>query len=96
MACRYNIKTKTYKISKDIYTKNWGKNPIILSGVNMELIPKQLHLKEDGDLYNKPSICIVMSGNHHNLPTVYGQVSIRMLNEALNELGYQITQVKDK
>ena len=61
----------------------------------MELRPIEIHLKEDGDLDDKPSLCIVMTDMQPFSQTFfYGQISLKMFNEGLKDIGYKI--VKDE
>lgn len=48
-----------------------------------------LHLKEDGTVDDKPSLAFesIVPGY-----IFVSQISLKMLNDALNELGYQITK----
>jgi hypothetical protein len=79
---------------KSIKAVNHGLGKIDLKEIQktsllVELVPVELHHKEDGDLDDKPSFCIVLKsqpGMHF-----YGQISLRMLDEAMNQLGYSIT-----
>lgn len=57
-----------------------------------ELRPIQIHCKADGDINNKPSFCIVMSDNTTHC--VYGQISLKMLNQGLKDIGYEIKAIK--
>lgn len=80
-------------MSKDIYTKNWGTDKIGIDpegGPLIEFRPTELHLKEDGARDDKPSFSIVMI-RPPALGKAVGQISLAMLNEALAELGYEIT-----
>ena len=46
----------------------------------------EIHMKEDGDLHDAPSFCLVAA-----LPTkgyVYNQISLETLTDALNRLGF--------
>jgi hypothetical protein len=75
---------------KDITTKNWGKAQINIKGYGNSLLeskPEEFHLKEDGAKDGSPSLAIVMTGP---VVDVVGQISIKMLAEALNELGYKL------
>lgn len=78
---------------KDILTKNWGTARIsFLDRESIEIRPTEIHLKEDGSRENGSSLAIVLSvPNQPQLPIIVGQISIKILNEALGELGYQIT-----
>lgn len=74
---------------KDIITKNFGIDPIAIEGPAFELRPTEFYLKEDGAKDNKPSLCIVLS-SELSAHKIYGQISVKMLNRALNELGYEL------
>lgn len=50
--------------------------------------PVEIHHKADGSLKNEPSFTIVMKGSLDFM--VAGEISLEMLNEGLNEIGYQI------
>jgi hypothetical protein len=56
-----------------------------------EFRPIEIHLKEDGALGNKPSMCMLMC----NLGGVYvyGQLSVEMWNKGLAEIGYKIEKI---
>ncbi len=56
-------------------------------------MPTELHLKEDGTLDNKPSFAVVIEDLNRN--KVIGQISLRMLKQALNELGYDVVKLGD-
>jgi hypothetical protein len=79
-------------IMKDIIIANWGTNQIALTNIRGEYKPVEIHLKEDGTKDNTPSFAIVMEKPKPLGITdrIFGQVSLKMLNEALNELGYEI------
>jgi len=53
-----------------------------------QMRPTEIHLKQDGSKTNMPSFAFVME--HPFLPSVYGEVSLEMLNGAFNEIGYEI------
>lgn len=54
--------------------------------------PTEIHLKEDGDVEDNPSFAIVME-DLVSLPVV-GELSLKMLNEALQEIGYELKPIK--
>ncbi len=79
---------------EDIFTKvhSHGIGAIDLRHLPSDAVhmrPTELHLKEDGAKNNTPSFCIVMEDKPHDL-CAYGQISLNMLTEALDELGYKI------
>jgi hypothetical protein len=80
-----------------IFTKNHGTKPMDLThlGPSFQFIPTELHLKENGTITEEPSFAIVMqSPGIKSLSTaVIGQVSLKMLNEAMEELGYRIEKI---
>lgn len=71
---------------KDFKAINVGKGIIEVESPCIELIPTELYLKEDGDIHDNPSIAIVMEREGHK--KAVGQISLRMLNEGLAEIGY--------
>jgi len=81
-------------MSRDIFTKNWGTekislvNPLLINHLLQGQL-KELHLKEDGEVNNGPSFCIVIT-SRVNGSGMFGQVSFKMLKEAFNELGYDL------
>lgn len=69
----------------------------------LELRPLEIHHKSNGTITNGPIFGIVMGipksdispedraiPEVKNAPMIYGQLSLEMWNEALEELGYQI------
>lgn len=81
-------------------TKNWGKGKVGLTapaGCKVrELRPTELHLKEDGAIGDRPSITIVLTPHPSEHEKIFGQISVDMLNEAFNELGYMLTPLPAK
>ena len=77
-------------MSKAFIAVNHGTGPIDLRhlGAADEMRPTEIHLKEDGAIGDKPSFTIVMTALGRT--PKFGQLSLEMLNEALNELGYEI------
>lgn len=68
---------------------NHGKRKIEFSDKPLiEMIPTEIHLKEDGDTDDNPSMAIVMGNKFGHL--VYGQLSLKMWNEGLADIGYKI------
>ena len=57
-----------------------------------QLKPVEIHLKEDGDLNNEPSFAIIMVRPTNN--GAFGQISLKMLNEGLADIGYKIEKIK--
>jgi len=80
---------------KAFKTFNHGTDPIRLvsePGKKIaEGMPTELHLKEDGALNNTPSLAIIIRDIEGN--RIVGQISLQMLNDGLNELGYQIVKL---
>lgn len=78
----------------EIKGRNWGTGVIQLElgDFAIEMKPVELHLKEDGSLDNKPSLCLVMVNPFSRLH-VYGQMSLEMFNKALEEVGYKIEKI---
>ena len=83
------------KEEKEFKTFNHGKDIIRLTSMPgkkiIEGMPTELHFKEDGALNNTPSFAIIIQDVNGN--KVVGQISLQMLNEGLNELGYKIIPV---
>lgn len=82
-------------MAKEFKAFNHGTGPIVLAQHNNNLVmqakPTELHLKENGTLNNGPSFAIVMEDYYRN--RIIGQVSLDMLKEALNEIGYDIVKL---
>ncbi len=75
---------------------NHGKNKINIKHKNaIELLPIEIHLKENGSLDDKPSLCIVMSSTVEGLPVIIGQLSLKMWNEGLKDIGYEIKKIEE-
>ncbi|HDZ15066.1 hypothetical protein LCGC14_0501170 [marine sediment metagenome] len=51
--------------------------------------PIEIHHKSNGDLEDKPSFCIVMASS---MITVAGEISLKMLNDGLADIGYKIVR----
>lgn len=67
-----------------------GNNKIDLShlqGRAFEFRPVEIHHKADDSVKDQPSFTIVMK---HGYSNVYGQISLEMLNEALQDIGYRV------
>lgn len=54
----------------------------------MEVTPIELHYNKNGSTEDKPTFCMVLS--HPSGLKVFGQFSLKTLQDCLNELGYQI------
>lgn len=75
---------------------NHGKDKIDLrhhKGI-IEMKPVEIHHKEDGSIKDEPSFCIVMT--HPFSPTVGGEISLEMLNDALADIGYEVIRKEKK
>lgn len=83
-------------MSKDFKAFNHGTGKIIIKHKEMiELKPVEIHLKENGSIKDEPSFAFVLT--RPDLETaVFGQISLEMLNESLNELGYKIVEKQNK
>jgi len=76
-----------------VKTIDWGTKQIDLSDhIALEFRPTELHLKQNGSTENEPSFTILLQ-NEKAITKVFGQVSLKMLNKAFGELGYQITKL---
>lgn len=77
----------------DIKTKDWGTDQIDLRDNQLvkEFKPVEIHHKSDGSLKNKPSFLFVLYSPISPYKII-GQISLQMLNQAMNELGYKITE----
>lgn len=60
-------------------------------GPAIEMMPVEIHVKQDGDLEGNPSFAIVLRGEPKI--SVIGQISLRMLNDGLSDIGYKISKV---
>lgn len=71
---------------------NCGSDQIDLSDLDIkaELRPLRIYYRENGTLDNSPSFAIVMS-DRGGL-SVVGQLSLRMFNEGLADIGYKIVK----
>jgi hypothetical protein len=81
-----------------LVVQNWGMGPIkVASPFSLvtpvgQMVPTELHLKEDGDKDDKPSFLIVFDAPIESpMYRVVGHISLRMLTQALDELGYTLT-----
>ena len=50
--------------------------------------PVEIHFKDDGSVDNKPSLCLVIMTE--TTSCVYGQISLEMLNNAIEQVGYKL------
>ncbi len=73
---------------------NHGKNKIDLRNHKglCEMRPIEVHCIENGDLNNEPSFAIVMI--HPFTNPVAGQISLKMWNDGLSDIGYEIVKKK--
>ena len=62
-------------------------------GKAVQMLPIEIHLKEDGDLEGNPSFAIVSKYPEAVIPAVVSQISLKMLNEGLNDIGYEIKKI---
>lgn len=69
---------------------NHGKGQIDLRhhGAMRRMLPVEIHLKEDGSIKDEPTFCIIMTAPLET--TVLGEISLEMLNEGLDDIGYEI------
>lgn len=77
-------------------TVNHGLRPINLTHLKqtpIEMRPTELHMKEDGSILDEPSFCFVMQHPSMLHKPVSAQVSLDMLDRAMNELGYKIVKL---
>jgi hypothetical protein len=84
--------------NKEFRGINHGKGQIDLQhlGVNqVQLRPTEIHLKENGDLDDNPSVAIVLSEPSIKFAVV-GQLSLKMWNEGLADIGYEIRKKEPK
>lgn len=54
--------------------------------------PTEVHLKEDGSIEEKPSLTFVLESPFSG--PVMGEISLKMLNEGLGDIGYEIVPRK--
>ena len=69
---------------------NHGLGSIKLTGPIREFLPTEIHLKENGDTEDNPSVAIVMKASDIS---VVGQLSLKMWNEGLKDIGYKIVKL---
>jgi hypothetical protein len=60
-----------------------------------QLRPTRVYLKEDGAINNQPSFAFLMEHPTDYQPKVLGQLSLAMLNDGLNDIGYTIRSQSD-
>jgi hypothetical protein len=59
--------------------------------------PVRIFLKEDGAIDDKPSFAILMTHDTTMIRhQILGQVSLKMWNEGLADVGYEIIKISDK
>ena len=77
-----------------LITKNWGKDKIDLRTKGSLALARldEIHLKDDGTIYDEPSFCLVLT--IPNTTFIASEVSEEMLREGLLELGYKLERVK--
>ena len=80
---------------KPFMAEDVGKGPIDVRylGSTAQYRPTKIIHKADGAVDNGPSFCIVME--HLVRMPVVGQVSLKMLNEALADIGYEIVKKQE-
>jgi hypothetical protein len=83
---------------KDFTAENVGFEPIILNkeqlglqGPSLNIMPIKLYLKEDGAKDNGRSIAL-LSIDANNRGYV-SQISLKMLNEGLADIGYELKKI---
>lgn len=78
-------------MNKPFKAFNHGTGVIDLSHLDNveEFRPVEIHMKEDGTLKNTPSFAIVLTSPFRQ-KVIVGQISLEMLNEGLNDIGYKI------
>ena len=57
-----------------------------------EMMPVEIYHKADGAIGDKSSFYIVMNSDFYK-SIVYGQISLEMLNQKLNRIGYEMIRV---
>jgi len=71
------------------------KHPAILDDSEfrsvIEILPIEIHLLSEGAKDNKPSF-IILGVDEYNIATV-SQASLKMLNKAFNEVGYELKPI---
>lgn len=76
---------------------NHGKGQIDLSAYSKRSHPWRgrpisVHLKEDGAVDDKPSLCLIIELNSEPVSYIMGEISLAMLNSGLNDIGYGIVK----
>lgn len=71
---------------------NHGKGLVDLRkhGKMQMMMPIEIHLKEDGSFKNEPTLTMVMI--QLDTTPVCGEISLEMLNDGLNDIGYEIVR----
>lgn len=86
------------KEPKDLIAVDHGKHKIDLSHLTakyiIDMLPTEIHHKEDGDLNDNPSFCFVLERKRIDT-AIIGQISLKMLNDGLKEIGYKIERIND-
>ena len=81
-------------MTKDFIGINHRKEQIKLPfKKHFPMLPTEVHLKEDGTLSNEPSLAFVLTHPNSAMSPVVGQISIKMLNEGLADIGYEIKKL---
>jgi hypothetical protein len=78
---------------KEFQGFNHGKKQVDLSHLKVmaQLRPTEVHLKEDGSIEDKPSLCFVMVDGSNF--AMFGQISVDMFNEGLADIGYKLVKL---
>jgi hypothetical protein len=83
---------------KDFEGFNHGKDTIKIGNRFSHLWhlkPVEIHLKEDGALDDEPSFAILMENSMLGYGAI-GQISVKMFNEGLKDVGYKIVKIDGK
>lgn len=80
-------------------TKKVGKAPFVFSGNVVQMTPTELLMKDNGSIAedgsDREAFCVVLT--HPELDTkVIGQLSLKTLTDALDELGFQVLKKDSK
>ena len=81
------------QLSDNFIGFNHGRDKVIIDArgkPTFEYRPTEIHLKEAGAAGDTPSFTILMEGTFKK---VYGQLSLKMLNEGLRDIGYEIRKI---
>ena len=81
------------RMEKEFKAFNHGKGKIIIGEevASFEAMPIEIHLKEDGAVDDTPSFAIVMRSRIGT--NIIGQISLKMLNEGLADIGYKMVKL---